>query len=303
MSKLNTFACKQFTEAGKFAYEHTGNANFMGFYPEDYSRFKYGSKSIARKFGRELAESFIESETFQNMFEALNNPNGVIIYPAPYNFIPTATFALKDYFIAAYNEIVIPKYGFKPLIEGKIGRLYSYNSDYGAMSKEERDAAISGDDFYIDVTQAEGKTLIYLDDIRITGSHEERIRHLANKTGLDKQPHVYLYFAQLMDPENADPKVENYLNYYAVKNLLDINNIVKNDEFIFNTRVVKYILAAPSQEFEAFIDYQSRTFRNTLLHYTYGNSYHNIEEYKRNIGYLLTKIESDNQNPYHHHRY
>lgn len=265
----------------------------FGFQPQEYSRFKYGSKSVARRFGRELAERFVHSASFPDLLPLLANPRGVVIYAAPYNFVPTATFALKDYFIARYNELVIPRYGLAPLQECKIFRRYSYHSDYGAMSKAERDQAISGDDFYIDTEFAADKTLLFLDDIRVTGSHEERICQLLRRTGLVEQPHLFLYFAQVNEAERCDPRVENFLNYAAVQNLLSIDNIIKNDEFLFNTRVIKYILCANPVQFETFIQYQSKTFRHTLLHYAYGNSYHQQPAFERAIQVLTKLVEQD----------
>lgn len=267
----------------------------FGFLPQDYSRFKYGSKSLARRFGRELADRLLNSETFTSLLPALANPYGIVIYPSPYNFVPTATFALKDYFVARYNEVAIPRHGLAPLQEGKIFRSYSYNEDYGAMSKTERDAAISGDDFYIDVEFARGKTLIFLDDIRVTGSHEGRIRHLLNKTGLVAQAHLFLYFAQVSNSAQCDPTVENKLNYAAVHNLLSIDNIIKNDEFLFNTRVVKYILSAELSQFITFIQYQSKTFRHTLLHCAYGNSYHLQPAFESAIQVLTEMVHHDGE--------
>lgn len=265
----------------------------FGFKPHEYSRLKYGSKSLARRYGRELANSLLESDRFETFLPALANPKGVVIYPAPFNFVPTATFALKDYFVARYNEVAIPRHGLAPLQEGKIFRSYSYNEDYGAMSKAQRDKAISGDDFYVDVEFARGKTLIFLDDIRVTGSHEERICHLLERTGLVEQPHLFLYFAQVTRPQECDPTVENYLNYAAVRNLLSIDDIIKNDEFLFNTRVVKYILCADFAEFTTFIHYQSKTFRHTLLHYAYGNSYHLQPAFERAIELLTALVHQD----------
>lgn len=265
----------------------------FGFEPSDYSRLKYGSKSIARRYGRELANSLLESEQFATFLPALANPKGVVIYPAPFNFVPTATFALKDYFVARYNELAIPRHGLAPLQEGKIFRSYSYNEDYGAMSKAQRDKAISGDDFYIDTEFARGKTLLFLDDIRVTGSHEERICHLLARTGLVEQPHLFLYFAQVAKPQACDPTVENFLNYAAVRNLLSIDHIIKNDEFLFNTRVVKYILCSNLADFTTFIHYQSKTFRHTLLHYAYGNSYHLQPAFEQAIDLLTELVHQD----------
>lgn len=267
----------------------------FGFQPQEYSRFKYGSKSLARRFGRELAERLFNSAQFPDFLPMLSNPQGVVIYAAPYNFVPTATFALKDYFIARYNEIAIPRYGLAPLQEGKIFRSYSYNEDYGAMSKAQRDHAISGDDFYVDTEFARGKTLLFLDDIRVTGSHEERICQLINRTGLVEQPHLFLYFAQVSEPERCDPTVENFLNYAAINNLLSIDHIIKNDEFLFNTRVVKYILCADFEQFTTFIHYQSKTFRHTLLHYAYGNSYHLQPAFERSIQLLTQLVQHDGE--------
>lgn len=267
----------------------------FGFQPQDYSRFKYGSKSIARRFGRELAEQFFGSARLAALLPMLSNPKGVVIYAAPYNFVPTATFALKDYFIARYNEIAIPQYGLAPLQEGKIYRSYSYNEDYGAMSKAERDQAISGDDFYIDTEFARGKTLIFLDDIRVTGSHEERICHLLDRTGLVEQQHLFVYFAQIREPERCDPTIENFLNYASISSLLSIDHIIKNDEFLFNTRVIKYILCSDFAQFTTFIHYQSKTFRHTLLHYAYGNSYHLQPAFQQAIQLLTELVHQDGE--------
>ena len=286
----NTYAANLITEV--VSAEGLPHYEF-GFEPKSYSRFKYGSKSTARKFGRELAERLIGSKLFLDVLPELANPRGVVIYPAPYNFVPTATYALKDYFVARYNELAIDKYGLAPLQEGKIFRSYSYNEDYGAMTKAQRDKAISGDDFYIDKEFARGKTLIFLDDIRVTGSHEERVKHLLNKTGLDQQPHLFLYYAQVDEADTCDPKLENLLNYAAIQNLLCIDHIIKNDEFLFNTRVVKYILNADIKEFCIFIKYQSKTFRHSLLHYAYGNSYHLQPDFVESMLALIQMVNED----------
>lgn len=89
---------------------------------------------------------------------------------------------------------------------------------------------------------------------------------------------------------SGHPNIENELNFAYVKDLLSINYIIQNDEFIFNTRVTKYILSAGFDAFKNFINYQSKTFRNTLLTNLMGNEYHKLEEFQKNINYLKQKV-------------
>jgi hypothetical protein len=252
------------------------------FDPIEYSRFKYGSKSIARKFGKDLANRFVKSKEFFDLVSN-NKEIQIVVYSSPYLNIPTATFAMKDYFVADVN-LVLAQYGCKPMQEGKIYRTLSYNEDYGAMDKDEREKAISGDDFYIDSNFLKGKFAIFLDDIKITGAHERRVLSMIEKFDFDLD-YIMVYYAELVD-ETVHPNLENYLNYNFVKNLLNIDWIIKNDQFIFNTRVVKYILNAPHDEFKPFIQYQSDTFRDTLLKEAISNSYHKIEGFSENLTYL-----------------
>ena len=48
----------------------------FGFQPQEYSRFKYGSKSLARRFGRELAERLFNSAQFLGFAPHVIQPAG-----------------------------------------------------------------------------------------------------------------------------------------------------------------------------------------------------------------------------------
>jgi len=253
--------------------------NDLPFSMEDYSKFKYGSRNIARQFGKILAKRF--------WIQVLrHDPPGdipIIVYPSPYNFIPTATFVLKDYFIKNLNEYLIEA-GCPPLKEGKIYRNGSYLTDYGTMSVEQRDNAMGEDHFHIDSAYAKGKILIFLDDIRVTGSHERRIDRMVKEFKLQNKCY-YLYFASVEDP-TIDASFENELNLHSIHSLLDIAKIIRNDEFAFNTRVTKYILQSNPEDFKVFVEYQTTGFLDRLLHYAIGNSYHLSDLMSENFQYL-----------------
>lgn len=258
----------------KFAL-HNLSKESIPFNMYEYSKFKYGSKTIARKFGYELAENFILPSRIGG--------RQIVVSPSPYNFIPTATFAMKDYFVARFNELNM--YTLKPLQETKTFRPHSYNEDYGEMGVDQRRKAISSESFHIDREFLKDKFLIFMDDIRITGAHEERIKEMCWRLKLDEVcDYMFLYFAEADD--SVEPQIENMLNHAYVSTLVDVNNIIANEEFIFNTRVTKFILANDINEFDLFLTFQSKTFRHTLLHYAIGNGYHLQDEFKENISIL-----------------
>lgn len=253
--------------------------NFSPEIYQDYSRFKHGSKNIARKFGKELAK--VVKEHLSDYQE-----RNLVFYPAPFNNVPTASSALKDYLLSNISTALLDnKISVK---QGKVHRLYSYDNDYGQMSKEERDAAISSDIFSIDKNffQADD-VLVFIDDIKITGSHEKRIKELLEREGI-KNEVIFIY---LFEYTGHDPVTEHKLNHDSVINLKDVNDIIRNDKFIFNTRVVKYILKADFAEFVNFIDYQSDIFQETLLHYSILNEYNKNPKYKMNFDILRNIVE------------
>ena len=253
-------------------------SNFDKHIYQDYSRFKHGSKNTARKFGKDLANK-IKSE---NIF---SNEESLVFYPAPYNNIPTASSALKDYLVSYLSDEFLNKN--ISVKQGKVHRLYSYDDDYGKMSKEERDAAISSDIFSIDKQFFTiDDTLVFIDDIKITGSHEKRIKELLEREGIYNK----IIFIYLFEYTGDDPVTEHRLNHDSVNNLKDVNNIIRNDKFIFNTRVIKYILKADVEEFVSFITYQSEIFQETLFHYSILNEYHKNKKYKLNFDILNNLI-------------
>jgi hypothetical protein len=271
-----------------FSLHQIDNRETIPFSSSDYSKFKFGSKDIARKFGREIAKSFYSDLLihFQNKPE-INTQ--IVVISSPYNFIPTATFALKDYFIQQLNYCLV-RDGYPVVEETKIHRTISYREDYGALDAEERMKLIGGDEFHIDEVFCRGKILIFLDDIKITGSHERVIERMYQQYNLEND-HFFIYFAELINSQ-IHPSIENDLNFAYVKNLKDLDKIIKNENFLLNTRTVKYILNYHDKlEVRTFLDYQKQSFINTLYHQAIGNSYHLIPEYKTNLSYLKTLIK------------
>lgn len=261
--------------------------NNFSFDPAEYSRFKFGDERVAKTFGINLANGFIEKELIPNY---ANRP--IVVISSPYSFIPTATFAMKNYFVFRINQWLAENY-FPVVEEAKVHRTITYKEDYGELSAEDRMKLIGNDRFYIDKNFLSDKTLLFLDDIRITGSHERMILKMIDEYKLENDIHM-LYFAELTN-KMIHPSIENYLNYYQVKSIFDLEEIISSGNFNINTRTVKYLLISKPSDFQAFILNQSHNFVYNFYNMAIGNSYHNIEAYRKNLNDLKEYLFNNNK--------
>jgi hypothetical protein len=256
----------------------------FGFSPQDYSRFKFGDGSVARTYGQELAEGFILAHLSKQEIS-----RQLVVVSSPYSFIPTATFAMKDHFVFRLNRWLAEQ-GLPVVQETKVHRTITYKEDYGELNAEQRIQLIGGDSFHIDRRFLEGKTVLFLDDIRITGGHERMILKMVQEYNL-QSPVYLLYFAELASAQ-VHPNIENYLNYYAVKSIFDLQPLISSQHFLLNTRATKYILHYDFEAFRIFADNQTPAFLEYLYDMALGNGYHTIEAYQRNLDYLKVQVNT-----------
>lgn len=249
--------------------------NNCPFKEAEYSQFKFGDKFYAEKFAKELFTGFVDQ-----FKELLLSNQEIVILPSPYLSIPTASNFLCYYFKKELNSFLF-KNGKKACIESKIYRNQTYVTDYGNLDFNERVNLISNDTYYIDRNFINGKVCIFVDDIKITGSHEHTVNKILDQYKVDGD-FVFVYFAQLANKE-IHPKIENHYNYFAVKGVEDIVNVINSKRFQYNTRIVKYILSLNEEQFRFLIDNISIEKSNDLFHLAISNNYHQILEYKTNI--------------------
>lgn len=262
------------------------NTSHFGFHPDDYSLFKFGDDLVAEKFGKDLADGFIRDFLSENHIE-----EQMVVISSPYSFIPTATFAMKNYFVYQLNRWLVEQ-GMPVVQEAKVHRTITYKEDYGELSAEERIRLIGNDSFHIDKDFLEGKTLLFLDDIKITGSHERMIMKMVKAYQLKNDIHM-LYFAELVNKE-IHPNIENYLNYHKVKSIFDLEEIINSGHFCMNTRIVKYILNCDYNSFAVFLGRQDARFIDQLYDLALGNGYHTIEAYAENLELVKKNLNNKN---------
>ena len=265
-----------------YSLHKINNTADFGFNADDYSRFKFGDDLVAKTFGQSLADGFIK-----DFLEDSAMSEQIVVISSPYCFIPTATFAMKNYFVYQLNHWLAENK--KPVVqEAKIHRTITYKEDYGELNAEDRLKLIGNDSFQIDKDFLKDKVLFFLDDIKITGSHEKMILKTVKEYGLNNNIFM-LYFAELVNG-NIHPNIENHLNYHAVKSVSDLNTIIQSGHFCFNTRIVKYILNCDFESFQQFLEQQTDSFLENLYHLSLGNSYHTIDSYAENFNFLKKRL-------------
>lgn len=248
------------------------------FSEEEYSWFKFGDKQFAKQFAKQLFDKFVKEHG-----DIILQQDQIIILPSPFLSIPTASNFLCYYFKEELNNFLFSNHK-KAALESKIYRNQTYVTDYGNLDFEERVKLISNDTYYIDKNFISGKFCILLDDIKITGSHEHTVNKILNEYNVVGD-FIFVYFAELIS-KDIHPKIENYYNYFAVKTIDDIINIVNRVTFQYNTRIIKYILNLDEETFIHFLKNISKDRAKDLFQLAISNNYHQINEYKNNINYI-----------------
>lgn len=245
------------------------------FNEDEYSWFKFGDRYYAEKFATQLFSGFISEYR-----DLVLSSNDIIILPSPYLSIPTASNFLCSFFKVQLNNFLFKNHK-KSCVESKIYRNQTYVTDYGNLDFEERIKLISNDTYYIDRAFIDGKLCVFVDDIKITGSHEQTVDKILNQYNVTGD-FIYTYFAELTNI-SIHPKIENFYNYHAVKNVDHIVSIINRNTFQYNTRIVKYILSMDECQFRYLIEKIPNERSHDLFHLAISNNYHQITDYQQNI--------------------
>ena len=280
---MNTFAAHLISDLNDFTFN-----------VKRYSQFKYGSKRATKSLAKDLFERFRKSNTFKDFLQESEGKN-ILLVPSSYYYVPTASCALGHYFMKRLNVELI-KQSRRPAELGRIYRATNYIADYAKMTGEDREKYISGDSYRVDFEQWDNTYIIFLDDVRITGSHERRVNELIKKAESSNITFSYLhmYYAMVSERVTMPPQIEDYLNTnFFQENSKRLTYIIRNHDIILNTRTIKFILGLESIIFQDFIAHQSDDFKINLLVASYGNGYHTKNEYQENLHYLKQDIDTE----------
>jgi FMN phosphatase YigB (HAD superfamily) len=273
-------------EKFKYSEKEFDKVSNMDFNAKEYSKMKYGSKSVAKKLGRELASGLFKSLEFEKFMKAKGNRR-IVIMSSPYHSIPLAATALKDEVRDSLNILLSIK-GGSPILDFKVFRTEGHNIDYDALTPLDREDALSRDILYVDSEFIKNKALIIVEDLVMSNSHEKRIEALLKKVGYKGQV-LYLNYAEYTS--TPEPTIEGYLNYsYLDMGLMSIQQLINRGDFVFNTRVTKYILGSNKKSFMSLLYSVDDNFKRDLYIKAVENELLESPKLKENIEYLKSFI-------------
>lgn len=252
-----------------------------GFSAEQYSRLKFGQKSAAREFGYSLADSIF------NRFGPELLSNRCVVIPSPYNQVKNAASIMTEYFTRHLNHLLTTNSG-EHCDTSVIHRKVSYISDYGFLDADQRKRLIDGDDFYFNPEFYKGKILIFIDDVRITGTHEIKLKELLEKHGIENDC-IFGYYA-FYEGHQAD--IEAEINFAGMRSSEDLIRLMRT-EYDFNmiVRPIKYILGCESTQCERVISTLMGHQLEELYFGCLGEGYYKIPKYQSNFQQIKAAYE------------
>lgn len=227
-----------------------------------YSRLKFGSDRVARRFGHAMAEAFFAAQR-----GALRQP--CVVIPAPSTTVPVAATLLARHFTRRLNALLVGA-GEAPVEWTQIHRNVSYADNYASLPHEERRRLLAIDRLSINRGFVAGKYLIFIDDCSITGAHEDKLSALLAEEGLDN-PHAFVCFARY---EGADAAIEHRLNHAAIQGARDLIALAAEPDHAVTTRALRLLLEHPEADFEALLRAAPARFIEDSFHAAIVKHYH-----------------------------
>jgi hypothetical protein len=253
----------------------------LPFSAESYSKLKFGSDSVAHQFGYELAE-----HVFKEHSEILL-ANECVVIPSPYNYVKNAATVMAQHFISHLNNLMVHANGSH--VEWSIiHRKVSYTNDYGFLPKEKRRALIDNDEFYLNKGFIEGKVLLFIDDVKITGTHEDKLVQILEENALPNKA-LFLYYAE-HDYQGHSADIEAQLNFAGIKTTNDYLKLAMQPNHHLIVRPIKFLLSLEESEFVHVMTQSQPLWREQLYFACLGEGYYKIPSYQPNFQILKRQV-------------
>ncbi len=229
---------------------------------EEYSRVKFGSGRAAKSLGVETADSFFRLR--RNLLASR-----CVVIPAPSTTVPVAATLLSRHFMNRLNSLLVAE-GATPVEWTLAHRNVTYNVNYADLPKADRQQLLAEDSIYLNKDFVSGKFLIFFDDCRITGTHEDKIGAFLRHEGMANDC-AFVCFAEYI---GDDPSIEGRLNHAAIKSVDDLIALASEAGHQVTTRAIRLLLEAPAQRIAALLAAAPPTFVEDAFHAAMTKGYH-----------------------------
>jgi hypothetical protein len=241
---------------------------------------KFGSDSAARKLGHELAVEFFQAHSDKLL------ANRSVVIASPYNHVHNAATVMTQHFIDRLNELLVFANG-EHVEYSVVHRKVTYTADYGFMSKEKRKGLIDNDSFYLNRDFLEGKLLLFVDDVRITGTHEDKLVEILKRDNVPNEA-MFLYYANY---QGNSPDIEAALNFSGVRSLEDFVALTKEPHHHVIIRPIKYLLGQPPEVVSRVLGEFDDHIVSKMYHGSLAEGYYRIPHYQQNFALLVAETK------------
>lgn len=244
---------------------------------KDYSKLKFGSNQAARRMGKELALQFFAQVAMKHIGEQF------VIIPSPYNHVHNAATMMTDHFINYFNMLQ------SQYDQGRSAELdiihckVSYINDYGFLDKASRKKLIDGDTFYCNKEFWGDKKLVFIDDVNITGTHEDKLIEILDENQV-KNDVYFLYFAKY-EGNQADTEAKLNFNYINTPEAF-VKMINEERDAQCLVRPIKYLMGQNHEDFKIILSQLPHYYVEQLFFGCLGEGYNRISKYAENFEFL-----------------
>lgn len=223
---------------------------------------------------------------------ACKNKHNLVVSTSPYWFTPPAAHSLAAHFHYLLNERFM-NMGLMPVRYVKLHRSAAPVLDFSKLNAEDRKKNMKKDALSIDPKALKGKTLILIEDSRITGAHEGKIISHAKKFGV--KGIIFVYVVNIANGIQ-DPNIENRINHVYINDLTMLYRLMLNPkDFAFNSRVCRFLLSwKNADELQNFFAHLSDKLLFTIYVSAINDGYALVEKFSK--GFNLLKIEIASRN-------
>ena len=261
------------------------------FDPRYYSRFKYGDTLVAKTYGYELAELFINDN--KEIFSLPEKDLGLVITTCPYKNIQKGSSSIIKFFKEYLNTYLF-SIGKSAATDIVVIKDSMFEGDYGTFSKEKRASTLKQSGTFAPDGYLAGKRLIAIDDVRITGSLEKSYTDFFSNKGLKN---IYFLYVAVVDIKYAQetPTIEFDLNHSWInsKDGFDkLVSILNSQYFAINARVCKFVLS--SKDIIGVTDFFSKLCDDvivTLYVASIGDGYASMQLYQNVFQILKNEMK------------
>ena len=249
---------------------------------EAYSRFKYGDQRQAHLYADELTGVILESQIAQQY--ASGPP--IVVSASAYKRLLTAAQFVAD------GVLLRLKWAGFDADAGRIHRARLTEGDYGTMNAAERAFWMANNGLSLDGELFHGRHVIIVDDVRITGSHENAIARLFQALPVASVTSAYVV---AIEPGLAarDTRIEDRMNHASINTLHDLYQLMWDEEhYVLTARTVKFVLSRPLDVLEIFLRKLEGTDLRALHMGMLDDGYYAMTAYAEGSKLLLDEIEA-----------